>query len=172
MAKQLIDQFPNRALVGITMSAANTISFEQIRFGIGLFQGVALILHRVEYYPDLTSIRECVAVADEMQVALTARDDLTSLYPTIQNVISCIQIVPLMVGAVVSLTLEGLPIVHDFTGMPGGGMIIPANPLFLAMDSTGFAGAGISRVILYFTFKSLADKDYLELLQTMVPANI
>jgi hypothetical protein len=64
------------------------------------------------------------------------------------------------------------PMVRDMSTLPGGGMITPANPLFVGMTSTGFANPASLRIMIDFTFIELADRDYLELLQSQFPANI
>lgn len=172
MAKKRLDVYPNRLIKNVTMGAANTLTFEQIRFGVGLFSGVALIIHRVEYFPALATVRELVAVADNLQFGLSNRSDLNSLNPINLNILDHNRIVPMMVGAVVSLSLEHYPVVKDFSVLPGGGLIIPTNPLFLGIMSTGFTGAAEVDIVLYYTFKQMTDSDYLELVQGMLPADI
>ena len=172
MAKKRVDVFPNRAVERVVMSAANTITFEQIRFGLGVFQGVALVLHRIEFYLSALSVRELVAVADSVEVGLTNRDDLASLQMTNLNVLVSRAMLPMMVGAVVSLSQERFPLIADLATLPGGGLIIPANPMFLGMQTVGFAIVGVCDAVIYYTFKQLTDADYIELIQGMLPANI
>lgn len=172
MPAAAVDLFPNRALQGMTMSGADTLSFEQIRFSVGLFEGIAIVVHKIAYYPQLATLILMVANTDYIIMGLTTRDDLSSILATNQNVIDTRMINPVIVGSVVGINHIETPFVSDFSTMPGGGMIIPANPLYLAMDSGGLGSAGVMRAIIYYTFKKLTDKDYLELLQTMVPANV
>lgn len=172
MAKQIADVYPNRALAGITMSGTDALTFEQIRFGVGIFQGVALLVHQIDYFLSLASHTQLTTSADYCSLALTARDDLTSLTPTVLNVIDVIDYNVVLFGTAAEARMIHKPRTREFNHMPGGGILIPANPLFLAMSSTGFASAGVARVVIYYTFKTLTDKDYLELLQSMLPANI
>ena len=172
MGKIVADAYPNRALAGITMSAANTLSFEQIRFGVGIFQGIALLVHQIDYFLSHDSYTQLTTSADYCHLALTARDDLTSITPTVLNVIDVIEYDSVLHGTAAEVERIHKPRTRNFNSMPGGGLIIPANPLFFAMSSAGFATAGVARVVIYYTFKTLADKDYLELLQSMLPANI
>jgi len=169
-AKVPIDQFANRAIVELTMSAANTETFEQINFGVGLFQGVGLVLHRVEYVLDRASLTELVGNSDEVRLAITTRDSLTSLMPVSQDVI-CYWETAIHGQPAASQENYYLPFVRDFSDLPGTGLIMPANPLFFAMDTVGFVAAGYASCILYYTFKELSDKDYIELIQTLVPGN-
>lgn len=173
MAKSsLKDVYGNRAFEDLTMSAANTITFEQIQFGVGLFQGVAMVLSRVEFYPTIGSWNELVATTDALYMAITNRDDLTNLDPANQNVLVLKQLFVTMVGAVVGIQIDQSPLVCDMSTLPGGGLIVPANPLYFALHSAGFAAAAQVRTILYFTFRQLADSEYVELIQTIMPANL
>lgn len=171
-AKTVKDIYSNRAFETVTMSAANTLTFEQIQFGVGLFQGTALILNRIEWFPLGATILELVAVADHLEFALTNRDDLANLNPTNQSVLVRKRIQAVMVGAVVSLEHIVTPLVSDLSGLPGGGLILPANPLYIGALTAGYANAAIVRAVLYFQFKQLTDAEYIELLQTIMPANI
>jgi hypothetical protein len=170
-ARDRVDQYANRALETVIMSAANTETFEQVRFGVGIFQGVALVIHRVEYHPTAGTLHEIIANADFFDMALTNRDDLTNLDPTNQNVIVH-KGVHVRVVSAVGVISDHIPLISDFSTLPGGGLIIPANPLYVALDSAGFAAAGTCRFVIYYTFKQLKDADYIELVQGMLPANI
>jgi hypothetical protein len=166
------DVYPNRAFESVQMSAANTLTFSQIQFGVGLFQGVAAVIHRVEWYPDKDSIQELLGMSDTVTMALTNRDDLAALDPRNQSVLASMTLIPIIVGAVVSLWNEKVPFVSDFANLPGGGLIVPANPLYAGMVTAGAAAASYMDVIVYLTFKELADADYVELIQTIMPANL
>ncbi len=166
------DLYGNRAFVDITMTAANTLTFQQIQFGVGLFQGVALVLNRIEWYPDRSVMDSLVANSDELKMALTNRDDLSAIDASNQSILAMKQVDPLMVGAVVGIEIVDLPWVSDFSGIPGAGLIIPANPLYVGVYTVGFAAAARIRCILYFTFKTLTDAEYIELIQTIMPANL
>jgi hypothetical protein len=150
------------------MSAANTLTFAQLQFAVGVFQGVALILHRVEWFPTLASLRELVAATDSISMAIVTNDNLASLDPTDQDIIVRSDII----GLAANVETVPLPIINDYTNLPGGGLIVPANPLYLALDTGGAAAASVCRAIIYYTFKSLSDKDYIELMQMMIPGNI
>jgi hypothetical protein len=153
----------------MNMSVINTITFEQIRFAAGLFEGVAIKLNRVRYVPDATLIREIVANTDSLAFALTTRNDLTSLSPTNLSVIDTVSIIGN--GAGVEPTI--LPITSDFTSLPEGGLLLPANPLYLSMVSAGFAAAvGPLYAVLEYQWIRLSDREAIELLQTLIPGTV
>lgn len=167
-----VDVYVNRVIDTLTMSAANVITFGQIRFGMGVFAGIAIVIHRVEFHFPAAVINELLDAADWLRVGLVNRDDLTTLRPTNLNVLLSTSIDTVMVGAVVGINHIKLPLIVDLTNTPGGGLIVPSNPLYLGMMTAGLAIAGITDMVLYYTFKTLSDKDYIELVQGMLPANI
>ena len=173
MAKRRIgrqDVYPNRAFVSVTQSAANTLTFSQIRFGAGLFTGTALILSRVEWWPPNAGLDETLDLADLHQFAITNRDDLTTIDETNMNVLAYAYF-GVLEGAA-GFTQVHLPIITDFSTLPGGGLIFPANPLFIGYGSAGMTAAYTLNAVMYYTTKDLADADYVELVQSLIPLNI
>jgi len=167
-SKVRFDQYANKAVALVTMSAANTLTFEQIRFGVGTFQGVGLLIHRVEYVLSAASIRELVASTDSLAMAVTRSDDYTSLDAVDPGMIA----VKFVTGLAANVETMINPLVTDYSELPGGGLIVPANPIYVGLTTAGAAAASAVRVIIYFTFLQLADKDYIELIQSMLPVNM
>lgn len=167
--KAKADEFVNKAFGVVTMSAANTLTFAQIIFGVGMFQGIALVIHRLRWTPTAASIRELVAVTDDLNFALTSSNRVSAIHDASDPaIVSNHRIIGMGAG----VEPIHLPIVDDFTMLPGGGLLIPANPVFVAAVTNGAAAASVVRVQLDFTFRELNEKDYLELLQGVYPANV
>lgn len=169
MAKTKVDAYVNRLYGDVTMSAANTLTFAQILLGVGLFQGMALLIHRVLWYPVATTLREVVAAADSFNMALTSSNRVVDILETSDPAVLCRKSV---IGIGVGTEPFEVPFITDFSTLPGGGKLVPANPLYVAMASGGFAAAGRTRVEIESTFIELASNEYLELLQAVYPANI
>jgi hypothetical protein len=169
MAKESKDTYANVAYGTITMSAANTLTWSQIQMGISINQKVALCLHRILWVPSVASEREIVAATDGMNIALTTSSRLTAITD-----VSDPAIISFFSKSGIAATTEPSkrPYISDFSGLPGGGKLIPPNPLWLAMSTEGFVAAGIARIQLDFTFITLSDADFLELLAAVYPANV
>lgn len=163
------DQYANIGYGVVTMSAANALTFSQIQFAVGLFQGIAILLHRVLWRPTSTSIRELVAASDALYLALTTSNRLANIVdlsePAIVAALS-------LIGKGVATENQELPLISDFTMLPGGGKLIPANPIYVAAFTEGAAAASSIRCQMEFTFVELSAADYLELIQSQYPANI
>lgn len=163
------DIYSNVAFGTCTLSAINTLTFSQIQMAVGLFQGVAMVIHRILWDPTAATLRELVAATDSLSMALCTTNRLTSIADlTDPSIIAKKQIV------CVAANTEPItrPIVDDFTNLPGGGKLISANPIFFGMTSGGFGGTAVAYVQLDFTFVELSSADYLELVQAQFPANI
>ena len=169
MAKIRKDVYVNVAFGNCIMSAANTLTFTQIQLAVGIFQGVAMLLHRINYFPTIGSVRELTAATDYLTMALTSSSQLTAINDVAEAaIIDSTSIIP--VG--VSVEPVQIPVIKNFGGFPGGGRLVPANPLYIAALTAGAAAASQVRCQLDFTFVELTDKDYIELIQSQLPANL
>lgn len=169
MAKTSKDAYANVAFGTLTMSAANTLTFAQINMGVGLFEGRALLLHQLRYYPTNASLRELVAATDELIMCMCTTNRLSSIVDTSDPAIID---VTRIVSVGVAVERYQTPIIVDFTNLPGGGRLMPANPIWLCGYTAGAVAASVFRVRLDFTFIELGPQDYLELIQSMFPANV
>jgi len=169
IAKGAKDQYANVAYGTVTASAANTLTFAAIQMAVGLFQGVAMVIHRINYTPYVATLRELVAATDSLGLGLTSSNRLANLVDTNDPaIIDCHRIV--CVGA--PIANMDVPIVHDFCNLPGGGKLIAANPIYFAIQPGGFGAVQGAIVRIDFTFVELADRDYMELIQSQFPANV
>lgn len=166
-----VDVYPNRAMFSVLMSAANTLTFQQIRFGMGIFAGTALIISKIEWFI-LAPIAELIAAADSIRIAMTNRDDLAAIDADNMNVLVLKVMNMMSSGTPANAALFEQPLVSDYSTLPGGGLIVPANPMFIALTSVGLTTAAEVDAIMYYTTKTLADADYIELVQSLIPVNI
>ncbi len=169
MGKIAKDKYVNVAYAKVTMSAPNVLTFQPFQFAVGVFQGVAIVVHRILYYPLGATLREMVAATEDLDMAVTTSSRLTSIYDVSEpGVVDRCGI--LCIG--VPVANMHLPIITDWTALPMGGKIIAPNPLFIALETSGFTAAGEMRVQMDFTFVELTPGDYIELIQSQLPANI
>lgn len=163
------DMFANIAMANVTMSAANTLTFSQMQMGVGLFQGVAMVIHRILWYPFAAALREIVAATDSLTMAVTTTNRLTAIDDALDPAIVQMRRI---IGIAAGIERFDIPFITDLTSLPGGGKLVAANPLWIGATSGGFASAAQIRVQLDFTFIELTDAEYLELIQATYPANI
>lgn len=168
-AKGQKDKYANVAYGIVAQAVINTLTFNQIQLAVGLFQGVAMLLHRILWMPYGGTLREIVAATDSMQLALTSSNRLAAIGDiTDPAIIAQMQVW----GVGVAVANEKIPYISDFSTLPGGGKLVAANPIYLAITTGGFAAVATCRVQLDFTFIELSDRDYLEVIQAQFPANV
>lgn len=163
------DAYANVAFAYVVQTAINTLVFEQIQMAVGLFQGIAMVIHRLSYFPN--SLAELQVSADDLTMALVTSNRLSAISDVSDPaIIDSVRIQG--VGAATTTNRVHTPIVSDYTTMPGGGKIVSANPLYFALNTAAFAAVTGARLKLEFTFVTLTDRDYLEIIQSQFPANI
>lgn len=163
------DLYANTAYGSLVQTAINTLVFSQIQFAVGMFQGVAILLHRILWWPPAGTMREIMAATDDISFALTTSNRLSGIIDVSEPAVLCAR---RLVGIGIPVAVTDLPLISDFTMLPQGGKLIPANPIYLAMVTAGFAGVATIRCTLEFTFLELSATDYLELIQAQYPANV
>lgn len=160
------DLYTNFAFGSVTASAANVLTFAQIISGVSIHEKVAWIIHRVEYYFSALTIADMDNTADLLQVALTGSDSLASLEVDEARIYDKLDYLTRHDGTAASAQYIEQPFIHDYSQMPGGGLLIPPHPLFCAIVSTGFTIAVVAVARIYFTYKSLTSEEFWELVQT------
>jgi hypothetical protein len=148
------------------MSAANTLTFASVQAGVGIMDRVAWILHRIEYYFSVACLNELQATTDTLDVALTVSNQLTSLSLRDPNIITMIDLVPLVHGAATSTELQQQPYIREFMELPNNGILIIPAPLYIGMVTAGFVSAYTCTARYFYTQIELGDADYLSLVQS------
>jgi hypothetical protein len=148
------------------MSAANTLTFEEIVIGVTLFQGAAIIIHRLEYDITSTNFALMTTAGDNIDVAITSDSSISTLSISQESVIDRMRTLRVDYGAAASGELIDPTFKRDFTDLPGGGLLVPPKPLYFAMTSGGLASAASMVARMYFSIIELKSDQYLELLET------
>lgn len=138
------------------MSGANTLTFSEIQTNTNVFDKTAWVISRIEWFFSQATRALMLAADDTLTCALTFSQGLTSLALSNPAVIDLFQYE-------YGFQCLSMPIIRDFSTFPGGGIIVAARPLFIAMTSTSIASAASSQVRFNFTMKELAADEYLEL---------
>lgn len=168
VAKKNKDSFDQIMGLTLTMSASNTLSFSEVAIGMSIFDYAALIISRIEYFFDSTTvIANLVASADVLYCAITGSDGIADLEIQRPEVYDLVQLSVMASGTPASAGVIQMPFVHDFSQMEGGGLLVPAQNLFLAGLTSGFTVAGIMKARIYYRVKALDASDFIELAQRL-----
>lgn len=166
MPASVKDQYTNIVQVGVTQSATDTLTFQEVDMGLTIFQKVGLIINRVEVQLSSTVYALLAANADRGQIGLTQSNQITSIGIQEAAVLMQHEIKVQTVGTPASAFFVEDPLVFDYTGLPGGGLLITPKPLYAAVNSDGL-GSAMTEIIfrLYFQIVELKAEEYFELLE-------
>lgn len=160
----LTDVYANFAIVTVTESAANTLTFQKLDAGINLFSKVGWLISRIEWYIG-GSLGQFNGTGDQLTVGLTQSNTIASVVPTEPGVLARLKIQRIDLGAAASGNFFLDPILQDFTSLPGGGLIVLPNPIYIGAQGSGLAAATTVTGRIWYNNVTLSDADYFELLQ-------
>ena len=163
MAKAQALEFANKAYGTVTESAANTLTFAQIQTNISIMEKIAWVISRIEWVFTAAQIALLVDDADAYDVSLTASNKISTLALSDPMVIDFLSIRKFVSTAVGWQYITPMWI-RDFSQLPGGGLIVAPNPLYLAVKGTGLASAGGVSARIYWSKLEVSPDQYLELL--------
>jgi len=164
MAAASKDQFANRAIVSVSESAANTLTFKKLETGISITEKVAWIISRIEYLIYLSST-VFNAGADYLDYGLSVSSAFTS--PTFQEeaILDFNSMYRIDIGTAASGFFSELPLVKNFADLPGGGVIVPPAPLYLYARGVGLASATTVVARLFYVTKTMSTDEVWELVE-------
>jgi hypothetical protein len=168
VATKKTDIYSNIIGVQVLQTVIDQFTTAEIQIGVSLFDKVGLLLHRIEYDLWVSGMGQLRDVSNLYQVGLVSSsnvngDNFTMLNP---DVIDTFILIPVQDVAPTARIVYQSPIIRDFTGLPGGGILIAPRPLYAALDTNGFSSVSATIARISFTLVPLSDAEYLELLQT------
>jgi hypothetical protein len=159
------DKFANIAFLSVTESAANTLTFKALAMANNLLsEKAAIIIHRAEWQTNARGYMN--STGDYHEIVLALSDRITAIYDLSQpEILMYNSISRLDLGVAASgLILDGL-FARDFTSLPGGGVIVPADRLYIGAQGTGLSAASVTTMRIYYTVLALDVSDYWELIE-------
>lgn len=160
------DKYANVLTQEITMSAADTLTFQEVNIGLSLFDKAGILINRIEYDPGQGTLALMTTATDRFEMAVTASNTIANLGIDQQAVIHRMRVQRADFGAAASGSVFQTPYVYDFSTLPGGGVMITPKPWYIGMNSSGLASAATGNVRFFFTIVKLAPQDYFELMET------
>lgn len=157
------DAYANKFYGTVVESAANTLTFAEIQTNVDVFSKIAWVLHRLEWYVPAATRGLVSANDDVISMALCSSNGLTSLALNLPGVVDLMELQDMTAGAPANFQLVTAPLIRDFTGMPGGGLIIAPRPLYIAVKGVSLATACTVSVRGYFTVRQLSAEEYIDL---------
>lgn len=166
-ATKVSDRYCNTATITITETAANTLTYKKLETGFSLFDKQAWLIQRLEYVLD----ERFNATADALDVALMSSNTRTSIADlgtfSDSTVIDKVKWVRSDIGTAASGLYYVQPqIVKDFTNLSGGGILMPATPIYGAAQGTSLSAASSNIIRMFFTVIELKPEEFWELVES------
>ena len=165
MAKVQTDQFANQAVITLTESAANTLTFKKLETGVSLFEKVAWLISRIEYFFTPGDFSYFNGTGDALTVALTTTSSITSLPITDATVLDIFQLTRLDFGTAANAIMTELLRYKDLSALAGGGLLVPPNPIYGAIQGSGLSTAATVYLKIFYTVITLEPAQYWELVE-------
>lgn len=152
-------------LSGLLETAANTLTFDKVETGMSVYDQIGWVLSRVEYRLTANTRSLFNGTGDNLSIALVSTNTLTLLGDANPAIYALRSFTRIDFGTAASATLESNTYVDDYSGLPGGGLLLLPNPLYGAIVGTGLSGPAFVSVILYVQPVQLDKDDYFNLVQ-------
>jgi hypothetical protein len=163
--KNLGDQFANIAAIGVTETAANTMTSAKFAFPFSIMDKMALLINRMEYWFEGFSALN--SQEDNIVGCLTTASSVISINNQADpQIIDSCRLVRVDIGAAASGVLLGQPFIKDFSTLPGGGLLVAPSPLYAMIKGTGNAAVTGLQLKLFYTYMELSTDQYWELVES------
>jgi len=158
------DVFVNQAYLTVTESAANTLTFNKLETGISIHEKVGWVIARLDYNLDINATN-FAASADGVMWGISTSDLFTVPGFNINSIIDFNSVTRNDLGTAASGLFLRSPFEKDFSSLPGNGILIPPNPLFVWVKGANLTSAIIIKARLFYTVKVLKLEDFWELVE-------
>lgn len=166
-----VDQYAQVAYMQVTVPIAGTLTFALLQISKFALDVPKLGLKIARLEIDVSSwIANCLAHAgaatiDNLSVGLSVSNLVSTLAYSNPEVVY-VQANSCYFGSNVGVDFKIDPIIKaDFTGFPGGGILIPADRLYLAGQSSNVGAATTVSARMWYTVVPLDANGYLELIE-------
>lgn len=161
------DNYSQVAYIAVTESAPNTLTFNGVTLISNLLSQQGMVIHRVLYNISVATMEELAQTGDAYTYGLAGDDNLSSVIINQAEVYDFNRLVKLLTLTGDSALIENCTKVVDFTGLPGGGKLVPADRVYIFTMGTALVAATTIGCRIDFTIVDLGAADYLELAQSL-----
>lgn len=164
--KSIAGNFASQAVLSVTETAANTLTFTKLETGLSVYDKIGWVLNRVEFRLGSGVPALFNASGDFLQIALSMSNSLTALSDDDPAIYTNLMLYRVDYGTAASGMLEPNLYSQDFSGLPQGGILILPNPLYLGVRGSSLTAASSVVARIYYTAIELSDTDYFNLVQS------
>lgn len=163
--KLVTDSYVSQAVFDVNESAANTLTFEKLTTGLSVYDKIGWVICMVKYSLGGSTRAAFNGTGDILSAGLTMTNSLTSLGDNDPSIYDIIRIQRTDFGTAANAYLEPLEFIHDYSMLPGGGLLVLPEPLYCGIAGSSLAAAAQVVTRIYFQPVELNDQDYFNLVQ-------
>jgi len=158
------DRFANIATLELTLSGANTLTFQELRTNTGIDadrkSATALLIDEIDYFVGTAVLAEMTASGDVIVGGLTISNAVTDLTDfTDRRILDTFLYQRGDLGTAASGWMHTFPLRHQW--FPP--MIVGERSVFLGMVTTGLASAAVLRCRIYYRVVTLTQGEFIEI---------
>lgn len=161
MAKE---KYVNQAYLKVVESGANTLTFSKLETGVSIYEKVGWLINRLDYSIDLTDTA-LAAKDDAVYYGISVSDQITNVGLINSAVVDRNTIKRIDLGTAASGFLIRTPFEKDFSGLEGGGLLIPPNPIYIFVIGVSAGAAFTVECRMFYTVVQLKTEDFWELVE-------
>ena len=158
------DKYVNQAFLTVTESAPNTLTFNKLETGIPIYEKVGWLISRLDYFYAV-NVTQFPAEGASLSYGLSAQDTLATVGLRNAAVIDMNFIARHDIGVAASGLWRVTPIAKSFAELPGGGILVPPNPLYVFALGASLAAVQTVDVRMFYTVVKLKPEDFWELVE-------
>lgn len=163
--KKVIDRFANVAALNLYESATTTQTSAKFSFPFSIMDKMGLLISRIEYWWE--GWGGLNSTTDRVIVALTAAAAVTNITNQADPlIIDSASFGRWDAGTPATAALLELPFVKDFSSLPGQGILVAPNPLYVMIQGIGTAAPMGVNVKIFYTYMELGTDEYWQLVES------
>lgn len=158
------DRYTNQAYLSVAESAPNTLTFSKLETGISIYEKVGWLISRLDYdvYPNPANFG---AVGDTVAFGISVADTLATVSMGLSAIVDINHVTRVDIGTAATGLFWRRPFTKDFSSLPGGGLLIPPNPIYIYARGQALTSAMTISARMFYTVKSLKADEFWELVE-------
>ena len=158
------DRYANIATVSVTESAPGTLTFTELRTGMGIQANrktaVAMLIDQIDYFVAQGAFALMTTAQDRIQMAITISNGIINLVDiSDRRILHSAEMTRVDLGTAGSGIMVNMPLTHQF--FPP--LILAEKSLYLGVDSVGLAAVVALNARIYYRTTDLNDSELLEI---------
>lgn len=161
------DKYAQIGYLTVTETAAATLTFAGLSVFSNVLSNKGMVIHRAEYSLPRQDWSKLNASNEQVIFGLSGSEKITTTIMSNPEIYDYNDTIQVHMGTAGTGVYIDQPKVKDYTSLPGGGLLVPADRLFAYIAGVSTTDPLTVTCRFWFTIIELGPQDYLELAQAM-----